>query len=48
MEQRSLKQWFLRITEYGDRLLDDLDKVSSSCSRAVCTVGLLQNGAFDE
>lgn len=27
VEQRSLNQWFLRITEYGDRLLDDLDKV---------------------
>lgn len=27
VEQRSLKQWFLRITEYGDRLLDDLEKV---------------------
>ncbi|KAF1330505.1 Leucine-trna ligase, partial [Globisporangium splendens] len=28
VEQRSLNQWFLRITEYGDRLLDDLDKLS--------------------
>ncbi|TDH67007.1 hypothetical protein CCR75_006322 [Bremia lactucae] len=27
VEQRSLKQWFLRITEYGDRLVDDLDKL---------------------
>ena len=27
VEQRSLNQWFLRITEYGDRLLEDLDKV---------------------
>ena len=27
VEQRSLNQWFLRITEYGDRLLDDLNKV---------------------
>lgn len=27
VEQRSLNQWFLRITDYGDRLLDDLDKV---------------------
>ncbi|KAJ8522602.1 hypothetical protein ON010_g17674 [Phytophthora cinnamomi] len=27
VEQRSLNQWFLRITEYGDRLLDDLDKL---------------------
>uniref|UniRef100_M4BMZ6 leucine--tRNA ligase n=1 Tax=Hyaloperonospora arabidopsidis (strain Emoy2) TaxID=559515 RepID=M4BMZ6_HYAAE len=26
VEQRSLNQWFLRITEYGDRLLEDLDK----------------------
>ncbi|KAH7484149.1 Leucine--tRNA ligase [Phytophthora ramorum] len=28
VEQRSLNQWFLRITEYGDRLLDDLDKLN--------------------
>ncbi|KAG1701162.1 hypothetical protein DVH05_011398 [Phytophthora capsici] len=28
VEQRSLNQWFLRITEYGDRLLDDLDKLT--------------------
>ncbi|CAH0479260.1 unnamed protein product [Peronospora belbahrii] len=28
VEQRSLKQWFLRITEYGDRLLDDLNKLN--------------------
>ncbi|KAE9306002.1 Leucine--tRNA ligase [Phytophthora fragariae] len=28
VEQRSLNQWFLRITEYGDRLLDDLGKLS--------------------
>ncbi|CAI5718366.1 unnamed protein product [Hyaloperonospora brassicae] len=27
VEQRSLNQWFLRITEYGDRLLDDLNKL---------------------
>ncbi|KAL7998746.1 putative leucine-tRNA ligase, valine-tRNA ligase, rossmann-like alpha/beta/alpha sandwich [Plasmopara halstedii] len=27
VEQRSLNQWFLRITKYGDRLLDDLDKL---------------------
>ncbi|DAZ92963.1 TPA: LOW QUALITY PROTEIN: hypothetical protein N0F65_006282 [Lagenidium giganteum] len=27
VEQRSLNQWFLRITEYGDRLLEDLDKL---------------------
>lgn len=27
VEQRALKQWFLRITQYGDRLLDDLAKV---------------------
>ncbi|OWZ18199.1 Leucine-tRNA ligase [Phytophthora megakarya] len=28
VEQRSLNQWFLRITQYGDRLLDDLDKLN--------------------
>ncbi|KAG3151288.1 Leucine--tRNA ligase [Phytophthora cactorum] len=28
VEQRSLNQWFLRITKYGDRLLDDLDKLT--------------------
>ncbi|KAG7385149.1 putative leucine--tRNA ligase, mitochondrial [Phytophthora boehmeriae] len=27
VEQKSLNQWFLRITDYGDRLLDDLDKL---------------------
>ncbi|KAF4027991.1 Anticodon-binding domain of tRNA [Phytophthora infestans] len=28
VEQRSLNQWFLRITEYGNRLLDDLNKLN--------------------
>jgi leucyl-tRNA synthetase len=28
VEQKDLKQWFFRITEYADRLLDDLDKLS--------------------
>ncbi|ETN08293.1 leucine-tRNA ligase [Phytophthora nicotianae INRA-310] len=28
VEQRSLNQWFLRITEYGDRLLEDLEKLT--------------------
>jgi leucyl-tRNA synthetase len=27
VERRPLKQWMLRITEYADRLLDDLDKL---------------------
>src|SRR5690606_17150583 len=25
VERRSMKQWMLKITEYGDRLLEDLD-----------------------
>ncbi|GMF65561.1 unnamed protein product [Phytophthora lilii] len=33
VEQRSLNQWFLRITEYGDRLLDDLDKWPDAVKR---------------
>ncbi|KAI9913769.1 hypothetical protein PsorP6_005805 [Peronosclerospora sorghi] len=28
VEKRSLNQWFLRITEYGDRLLNDLNKLN--------------------
>jgi len=28
VEVRQLEQWFLRITEYADRLLDDLDKIA--------------------
>ena len=28
VEQRILEQWFFRITEYADRLLDDLDDKS--------------------
>ncbi len=27
VEQKNLRQWFFRITEYADRLLDDLDKL---------------------
>lgn len=27
VESRNVEQWFLRITDYADRLLDDLDKV---------------------
>src|SRR5207249_10679350 len=27
VEQRELEQWFLRITNYSDELLDDLDKL---------------------
>src|SRR3984893_1643945 len=27
VEARQLEQWFFRITEYADRLLDDLDKI---------------------
>src|SRR5690606_37167730 len=29
VEQRRLEQWFFRITEYADRLLDDFDKLES-------------------
>ena len=27
VEQRMMEQWFLRITDYADRLIDDLDKI---------------------
>jgi len=27
VEQKKMKQWFLKITDYADRLIDDLDKV---------------------
>ena len=27
MEKRDLEQWFFRITEYADRLLNDLDQL---------------------
>lgn len=30
VEKKSLKQWFFRITDYADRLLEDLDKVDWS------------------
>ena len=32
VEARQLEQWFFRITDYADRLLDDLDALESGPS----------------
>ena len=34
VEQKTLKQWFFKISDYSDRLVDDLDKVCGDCIRS--------------
>ena len=38
VEQRALAQWFLKITEYADRMLDDMDKLEGGWPERVLTM----------
>jgi leucyl-tRNA synthetase len=38
VEQRELEQWFIRVTDYADRLLDDLDTLEGGWPERVITM----------
>ena len=38
VEQREIPQWFIRITDYGDQLVDDLEKLEGGWPEAVRTM----------